>query len=191
MIQIFFDGACEPNPNGTASYGWVIKIDGKTHASDNKILGTGEGMTNNVAEYNGLINALEALACIKTKDETINIFGDSNIVCNAVSKTIKGTVGKKKYIAHKKFPHLRKLLDKVIVLLNGYNFEIQWIPREENTEADDLSKRHITNKTTNNENWSDYCLNCGGKLVKRTGPYGQFWGCSNYPKCKFVNKKRQ
>ncbi len=32
------------------------------------------------------------------------------------------------------------------------------------------------------------CPRCGGKLVLRNGKYGEFWGCSNYPKCTF--KKR-
>lgn len=29
------------------------------------------------------------------------------------------------------------------------------------------------------------CPRCGGKLVIKNGKYGQFYGCSNYPKCKF------
>ena len=29
------------------------------------------------------------------------------------------------------------------------------------------------------------CPLCGGKLVLRDGKYGEFYGCSNYPKCKF------
>lgn len=29
------------------------------------------------------------------------------------------------------------------------------------------------------------CPNCGGSLVLRSGHYGKFYGCSNYPKCKF------
>lgn len=30
------------------------------------------------------------------------------------------------------------------------------------------------------------CPQCGGNLVTRTGKYGTFYGCSNYPKCKFT-----
>lgn len=30
------------------------------------------------------------------------------------------------------------------------------------------------------------CPKCGGTLVYRTGKYGGFYGCSNYPKCKFT-----
>ncbi len=32
---------------------------------------------------------------------------------------------------------------------------------------------------------SDTCPWCGGKLVTRRGKYGEFLGCSSYPRCKF------
>lgn len=32
---------------------------------------------------------------------------------------------------------------------------------------------------------SGICPECGGSLVRRSGKYGWFYGCSNYPKCKF------
>ena len=32
------------------------------------------------------------------------------------------------------------------------------------------------------------CPKCGGKLVERTSKYGKFYGCSNYPKCKYIKK---
>ncbi|MGN0771741.1 MAG: NERD domain-containing protein [Christensenellales bacterium] len=32
------------------------------------------------------------------------------------------------------------------------------------------------------------CPRCGGKLVVRKGKYGEFYGCSNYPKCKFTKE---
>lgn len=33
---------------------------------------------------------------------------------------------------------------------------------------------------------SGICPLCGGRLVLRHGRYGSFYGCSNYPKCKFT-----
>lgn len=33
---------------------------------------------------------------------------------------------------------------------------------------------------------SDKCPRCGGNLVLRHGKYGSFYGCSNYPRCKFT-----
>lgn len=32
------------------------------------------------------------------------------------------------------------------------------------------------------------CPRCGGLLVKRQGKYGEFEGCENYPKCRFIKK---
>ena len=32
------------------------------------------------------------------------------------------------------------------------------------------------------------CPRCNAKLVWREGKYGGFWGCSKYPKCKFIKK---
>ena len=33
------------------------------------------------------------------------------------------------------------------------------------------------------------CPQCGGQLVLRQGRYGSFYGCDNYPKCKFTLNK--
>lgn len=33
---------------------------------------------------------------------------------------------------------------------------------------------------------SGCCPRCGGKLVVRSGRYGDFYGCTNYPTCKFT-----
>ena len=34
---------------------------------------------------------------------------------------------------------------------------------------------------------SDNCPKCGGKLVNRKGKFGDFIGCSNFPKCRYTN----
>lgn len=36
---------------------------------------------------------------------------------------------------------------------------------------------------------SGICPLCGGKLVLRKGKYGQFYGCSNYPRCKYTTNE--
>lgn len=53
------------------------------------------------------------------------------------------------------------------------------------------NKAHLQNLRTaasevNDKIASGVCPKCGGRLVARNGKYGQFWGCSNYPKCKFT-----
>ena len=38
---------------------------------------------------------------------------------------------------------------------------------------------------------SKTCPICGGNLIKRKGKYGEFYGCSNFPKCRFTRKIAQ
>ena len=37
----------------------------------------------------------------------------------------------------------------------------------------------------------EICPNCGNPLVLRTGRYGEFIACSNYPECKYIKKEEQ
>ena len=54
-------------------------------------------------------------------------------------------------------------------------------------------KKHVKNIRTkisedNTKVDNMICPKCGGNLVRRNGKYGEFIGCSNYPKCKFIKK---
>lgn len=52
------------------------------------------------------------------------------------------------------------------------------------------NKEHVQNiKQTQKELKEGICPRCGGKLVERNGKYGNFFGCSNYPNCKFILNK--
>jgi hypothetical protein len=61
------------------------------------------------------------------------------------------------------------------------------IDNKENRKAhvqaihNNLADKH--NKVADNT-----CPKCGGELVLRNGKYGQFKGCGNYPKCRFIEK---
>ncbi len=48
---------------------------------------------------------------------------------------------------------------------------------------------HIENIKTMQENIDAHiCPRCGNQLVLRNGKHGEFWGCSQYPNCKFIKK---
>ena len=50
-------------------------------------------------------------------------------------------------------------------------------------------KEHVKNINTMLDGVDkNICPRCGGKLIKRNGSNGTFYGCSNYPKCKFIKK---
>lgn len=52
-----------------------------------------------------------------------------------------------------------------------------------------IKKEHVKNIREKNINKDlNKCPKCGGDLVERTGKYGKFIGCSNYPKCTYTRK---
>ncbi len=61
MITVEFDGACWPNPKGRASAGVKIGNDKTVLLEKGFYIGRGRGMSSNVAEYCGLIEALKYL----------------------------------------------------------------------------------------------------------------------------------
>ena len=46
-------------------------------------------------------------------------------------------------------------------------------------------------QANSNINKNIVCPNCGGNLIERSGKYGTFLGCSNYPGCKYTRNKKQ
>ena len=53
-------------------------------------------------------------------------------------------------------------------------------------QTDMSNREHVKNiRQTQDELKEGICPRCGGMLVERNGKYGRFYGCSNYPKCKF------
>lgn len=57
------------------------------------------------------------------------------------------------------------------------------------SQVDD--RTHVSNvfaakQNYNNKIASGICPQCGGNLVLRNGKYGRFYGCSNYPRCRFT-----
>ena len=74
---------------------------------------------------------------------------------------------------------------------NGVNYSIEEMDTIYNKILNASSKmtkeEHVDNvMRTQYELKQGICPRCGGTLVERTGKYGKFKGCSNYPKCKFT-----
>ncbi len=132
-MDIYCDGACEPvNPGGWACWAWVaLDDDGHEIASDYGTVGHGVGMTNNVAEYHALLHALEWVQKKTTvPGSQITFRMDSQLV-------VRQVVGM--YACRAEL--LRPLYERTRPQLEGLGARLVWIPREENTRADALSKR--------------------------------------------------
>lgn len=143
MIKIYFDGGCIPmNPGGVATWGYALYNENELIDKVYGAVGEGDGMTNNVAEYNGLLAALKHVQLFNQKEKLL-IIGDSKLVVETIGKrwgwqkTQSGKILGWK--PHKDHPHLRELAMQIMDILDTREYETQWIPREQNTECDELS----------------------------------------------------
>ena len=124
------DGAARGNP-GPASYGVVLRRpDGKPLESLGKYIGRA---TNNVAEYYALIAALDYAAAKGIK--RLRVYSDSQLIVNQIKGLYKV-----------KHPDLRPLHERAKKQAAGLEaFTIQYVPREENRDADALANAALDN----------------------------------------------
>ena len=130
MIEVWTDGLCEPiNPGGTGCAGYVIKKNGKVVEKGSESLGASKDMTNNVAEYSALIRALQAIKKLGLDKEKILFRSDSKLLVSQMKGEwkVKGA-------------RIVPLHGEAAELTKGLDVDFQWIPREENEEADRLCR---------------------------------------------------
>jgi ribonuclease HI len=133
-IVIEFDGSCNPNPGGIASIGYKIYT-----LSDEGIFGNdclGFGLTNNIAEWQGLKASLVRVCeLVRTREITgdkVIIFGDSQLV-------IRQLTGQWRVKAE----HLEQHKKDCLLLLEaiGLPWVAKWCARKYNTECDALAEQ--------------------------------------------------
>src|SRR5579863_3453866 len=124
------DGAARGNP-GPAAYGVVIRRpDGATRESLGKYIGR---HTNNVAEYYALIAALDYAAASGIK--RLRVYSDSQLIVNQIKGLYK--------VRH---PDLKPLHERAKKQAASFEtFTIQYVPREQNRDADDLANAALDN----------------------------------------------
>ena len=130
----WFDGACEPvNPGGTATFGVVVRDgNGTILLMEHGLVGEGSAMSNNVAEYAGVLQVLKYFA--HCPPGRVTIHGDSNMVINQLNgkwRVRKGLYVSTAIEAKALLAHLHGL---------GWEINFCWSPRAQNEECDALSK---------------------------------------------------
>ena len=128
ILEIFSDGAARGNP-GPAGAGAVVRsTDGRVVARVGKYLGE---QTNNVAEYEGLLLGLQKALDLGARE--VRVFADSLLVVSQLRGEWK--------IKH---PGLKPLYERARTLLSKFErTAIRHVPREHNTQADEMSNRAI------------------------------------------------
>ena len=132
MIEVYFDGLCEPkNPGGIATYGYAVSRDGKKVHEGRGLACTpfAPEATNNLGEYMGAIKALEYLAEEGLTSDSVIIRGDSKLV-------VEQSSGRWKV----KSPAIAPLNARIRELaLKFADLKFEWVPREQNRDADALT----------------------------------------------------
>lgn len=133
-VVVHFDGSCDPGGYGTG--GCIIREpDGTCLFFGSMRFGKSTSMTNNVAEYTALGHALRWMLDHRSDlPENLNllILGDSKLVIEQISGRWKC-----------KKDHLIKLRDRCLEILQDLKlttWRAQWIPREQNEDADGLAR---------------------------------------------------
>ena len=125
--KAWFDGATNPNP-GERGIGGVLKGPAGERIEISENIGFG---TNNEAEYAALMAVLDA--AIDAKVQKLEVYGDSQLVIKQVS-------GEWLINSKAPVPMCQSVLD---LKAQSPSVTLRWIPREQNSEADVLSKRAI------------------------------------------------
>lgn len=127
-ISVYIDGAARGNP-GPAGAG-VLILDEKKNKIKEIYKYIGEA-TNNVAEYNALLYALEEALMLRADEIVINL--DSELVARQI-------LGEYRV----KDETLKPLFERAVNMLKGFKaFEINHIAREKNKEADKLANKAV------------------------------------------------
>ena len=123
----YFDGATVPNPGRRGIGGLLLGPNGQ-RIEISRDIGYG---TNNEAEFNAAIAVLEA--AVEASVTSLIVHGDSKLV-------IMQTLGEWAIRAKELVPLCKRA--QALMRQIG-DVQLKWVPREENSEADVLSKRAI------------------------------------------------
>lgn len=133
-ITIYTDGGARGNP-GPAAVGVVIYQEGKKEPKKySKFLGE---MTNNQAEYEAVLYAMELAKKIKPRPDEIDFYLDSELLVGQLNRQFK--------IKNKE---LGKYFIKIWNSSQSFNkINYHYIPRQKNREADELVNQAIDEVT--------------------------------------------
>jgi len=129
MIVVYIDGLAEPTNPGIGSYGYVIYNDGIKVKEDGKFVG--EYVSNNMAEYSALCEALKTLLEMGLQHKPVIVRSDSKLLVNQMLGKWKTRDGL----------YIEKYREAIKLAAKFPKITFEWIPREQNKEADSLSRK--------------------------------------------------
>lgn len=139
---------------------------------------------NPIKQNYGHVKALETILDLKEDDFIpIVVFSVDSELKVKTKKPVIYTVNLNKEI--RKYQD-KKFTQEQVEYLSNKILKLNINSRESRKEHISNIKTEIVEKKSKIDN--GICPRCGGVLVERSGKYGKFFGCSNYPKCRYTNK---
>lgn len=87
---------------------------------------------------------------------------------------------------------LQSFIEEKPVKLDASQVDMIYNKLERKRAKDITDEEHADSVRSTLQNIeNNICPRCGGQLVKREGSYGEFYGCSNYPRCKFTKRAEE
>jgi ribonuclease HI len=132
VLEIYTDGASRDNP-GPAAYAFIFVKDGKVIYRENEYIGKA---TNNTAEYNAIISALQKAEEYTSWD--IALYSDSQLAINQINGVWRIHAD-----------HLSELCNKVLNLLKKFeNVKFKYVSRNNKMiqKCDNLCNKVLNEK---------------------------------------------
>jgi ribonuclease HI len=126
-VTVYVDGLAEPSNPGVGTYGFVA-FEGREKIAEGSGL-AGPMVTSNYAEYTALAEALKRLKALRIEGDIL-VKSDSKLLIGHLSQGWKVRGG----------GYVEKLKEVRDLLKEFGSVQFQWIPREENQEADLLTR---------------------------------------------------
>ena len=139
-LSVYTDGASRSNP-GHAACAYLVGLEGKDPFKTHQQY-LGDKVTNNQAEYRGMALALAYLVELIASSPVeafgdITVHSDSQLVVEQINGTWKVRHADLKAPCQECQEHLRILRER------GQRVVLQWIPREQNSRADQLCNQAL------------------------------------------------
>ena len=126
-VTVYVDGLAEPRNPGIGTYGFVVYDGAKRLAEGSGF--AGREVTSNYAEYTALVEALKRLRALGVEGDVL-VRSDSKLLVGQMSEGWKVKGGM----------YVGKLKEARDLLREFGSIRFEWIPREQNSEADLLTR---------------------------------------------------
>lgn len=137
IIKIHWDAACDNNSKFKfMGLGVAVFVNDIYREELSKAIMYGTNGTNNIGEWAGLEEAIVTAGELKAvfPNSSIRLYGDSQLVVRQFNRIYRV---KQEHL----IPYFKSCRMKYLEV--GNVISVEWIPREQNKEADELSKRAI------------------------------------------------